>query len=211
MRELYHPFTRQAAFVERRLSGRFSGGTIAMCESLTHQPLKGEPFMRTLLLSLAGAVSALAVATPASAQWAQPAPYGYGAPGYGYGYNNYGVANLSARVAGLRQQVFALQRERLIGREEAKRLSRDLRRIDERARRETFAPTGPYEVQQLQQRLARVEQRIQYAASRGRYGYGAYGNAYGYNGYSPYGGYAGQNGYYPRGDYDRDDDDDYDD
>jgi hypothetical protein len=57
--------------------------------------------MRTILISLAGAASALAITSPASAQWApspysypapQPAPYGYGAPGYGGG-NAYGYGN----------------------------------------------------------------------------------------------------------------------
>lgn len=165
--------------------------------------------MRTILISLAGAVSALAIATPASAQWAQPAPYGapaygYGAPGYGY--NAYGTANVQARVAGLRQQLFALQRQRLIRRDEAKRLDREIRAIGDRALRESYAPVNPYEMQQLEQRLGQIQQRLQYAASRG-YGYPGYSGSYGYgaNGY-----YGGQNGYYPR-DNDRDDDGDYDD
>jgi hypothetical protein len=170
--------------------------------------------MRTLLLSLAGAVSALAVATPSSAAAAaQPVPYGYGTPGYGYGapgygygygYNNYGTTQLQARVAGLRQQVRMLGEQRLLSRKQAKRLSREVRQIDEHLRRQTFAPMNPYELQQLQARIARVEQRVQYAMSRSRYGYQGYASPYGY------GQYGTPNTYYGRGDRD-DDDRDYDD
>lgn len=173
--------------------------------------------MRTMLISLAAAASALAVAAPASAQ-VYGSPYGYGAPGYGYGYNsygynNYGAGNLVARVAGVRQQIYMLQRQRLIGREQAERLSREARNLERQARYSGYG-ANPYQMQQLSVRLARLEQRVQFAASRGsRYGYPGYGNGYGY---SPYG--YSNNNYYGRGDRDenygrgdRDDDDDYDD
>jgi hypothetical protein len=85
-------------------------------------------------------------------------------------------------------------------------MSQQARVLDERARRATYAPMNPYELQQLQVQVSQLAQRAHDIGSRGRYGYHrAYGNQYGYG---------AQNGYYDRGDrngYDRDngrDDDD---
>ena len=169
--------------------------------------------MRTMLLSLAGAVSALAVASPAAAQWTpQPSPYGYngygGTQGYGYnsyggaqgyGYNTYGAANLQSRIAGVRQTIWSLQRQGRLRGDEARQLSQQARELGQRARQATYSG-NPYQMQQLQVGVARLEQRVQYAATYGnRNGYGAYGNQYN--------SYGAQNGYYGRDDrngYDRD-------
>jgi len=157
--------------------------------------------MRIMLLSLAGAVSALAVASPAAAQWA-PQPYGYGSPGYGYGQPGYGygaAASLQTRVAQVRRQIFMLSREQRLSPGQSRHLFNEARQLDERVRRASFGGINPYEMQELQARLARLEQRVRYAESYGnRYGYGAYGNSYGSNGY---------NGYYGRGDREADDHD----
>ena len=161
--------------------------------------------MRTMLLSLAGAVSALAVASPAAAQWA-PQPYGYGSPGYGY--NGMATVPLQQRISNIRRQIFVLTREQRLSPEQSRRLFNETRQLDARVRRASYTGMNPYEISMLQSRVDRLEQRVQYAASYGnRYGYGTYGNSYGYNNYNGY------NGYYPQGDRedrwgDRDDDGD---
>ena len=80
--------------------------------------------MRKLIISLAAAGAALAIATPAAAQYypAPPQPYGYGAPygynapyGNAYGYNNYGrVRQLQARVDQIQRQLRRLAQVRAI-------------------------------------------------------------------------------------------------
>lgn len=131
--------------------------------------------MRKLVLSLAAAGAALAVAAPAAAQY-YPAPQPYG---YGYGLNNYGqVRALQARVDAIQYQIRQLDRRNVIRDGSAKRLKEESRRIENRLRQASRYGLNPYEANDIQQRLARLEQRTQYAmASRyGRYGqYGSYG------------------------------------
>lgn len=138
--------------------------------------------MRIMLLSLVGAASALAIASPAAAQWVpQPSPYGYGAPGYGYdGYN--AMASLQGRLARIRGQIIMLSREQRISTEQSRHLFNETRELDSRIREESYEGDGRA-LRQLEEGVERLEQRVRYAAS---YGYRSYGNPYGYNGY--YGG-----------------------
>ena len=137
--------------------------------------------MRTMLLSLAGAVSALAVASPAAAQWA-PQPYAYGAPGYGYGYGNpYGqAASLQARIAGIRGEIARLSRAGMLNPWQAQRLFGETRELDSRIREEAYERDGR-DLRQLEERVERLSRQVR-QASYNRYGYGGYGN--GYNGYN---------------------------
>jgi hypothetical protein len=92
----------------------------------------------------------------------------------------------------------------------AERLREESRGIELRLRYASRNGLNPYEANDIQNRIARLEQRVNYAmASRnGRYGYTGYNNYNGYNGYN-------SQGYYRDGDrdregrdhdYDRDDD-----
>ena len=138
--------------------------------------------MRKLLISLAAAGAALVVATPAAAQYyPQPQPYGYGyGNGYnGYGYNNYGgVRALQARVDALQWQIRSLDRRDRIRDGRADRLREEANGIEHRLHRAARYGLNPYEANDIQARLARLEQRVQYAANR----YGRY-DRYGYNGH----------------------------
>ena len=154
--------------------------------------------MRKILISLAAAGAALAIASPASAQYypGQPYGYGYGQPyGYGYngyGYNNYGqVRSLQYRIDAVERQINRLDRYNPVGNRAADGLRREANRIEDRLHRAARYGLNPYEANDIQVRIARLEQRVQYAS--------AYGYRYGYNGY---------NGYY--GDRDRDHDGDRD-
>jgi hypothetical protein len=168
--------------------------------------------MRKFVISLAAAGAALVVASPAAAQYYPQQQQGYGySGGYGaqpygngYGYNGYGY-NGYGQVRALQARIDALQnRIRYAGvrGRSAERLREESRSIEWRLRNASRNGLNPYEMNDIQQRVARLEQRLNYAmASRnGRYGYG--------NGYNGYNGYNGQGYYGDRGDHgDRDDDD----
>jgi opacity protein-like surface antigen len=140
--------------------------------------------MRKVLISLAAAGAALVVASPAAAQdYPQPQPYAYGNGYNGYGHNNYaynnygGVRALQARVDALQWQIKSLDRRDRIRDRSADRLRDEAKSIEHRLHRAERYGLNPYEANDIQARLARLEQRVQYAASRyGRYGNGHYGD-----------------------------------
>jgi hypothetical protein len=132
--------------------------------------------MRKVLIALATAGSALAVATPAAAQYyPQPivrAPvynqgYGYN-NGYaynGYGYNNVNwghVRSLQARVDRIQRDLGHLASHRMISRNEYRNRQEDARDIERRLRRDARDGRGlnGQEVYQAERRIARLEQRI---------------------------------------------------
>jgi hypothetical protein len=147
--------------------------------------------MRKLLISLAATGAALAVASPAAAQYyPQPQPYGYGAPQYGYGngygYGNYGqVRALQARIDAVQYQIKRLDRRNFIRDDSADRLKSESRRIEDRLHRAARYGLNPYEASDISNRIARLEQRVQYAAAN-RYGRYGHNGGYGYNGYNGY-------------------------
>ena len=156
--------------------------------------------MRKILLSLAAAGAALAVASPAAAQYfPQPYGYGYGASGYG----DYGqVRALHARIDRVEWQINRLDRYNAVPDGMAERLRYEARRLEYRLNSAARYGLNPYEANDIQVRIARLEQRVQYASANryGRYGYGD-------NRYNGYGYYDG-NG---RGHWDGERDDDEDD
>ena len=146
--------------------------------------------MRKVLISLAAAGAALAVAAPASAQY-YPAPYG--APyGNAYGYNNnWGqVRSLQVRIDNIERQINQLDRRDRIRDRSADRLRDEANRIEKRLRKAGRNGLNPYEANDIQVRIARLEQQVQFSMG-GRYG------RYGYNNYN--------NGYYDRDRDGRDD------
>jgi tetrahydromethanopterin S-methyltransferase subunit G len=132
--------------------------------------------MRKFVLSLAAAASALAVAAPAAAQY-YPAP-----PVQGYGYNNLGTFRaLQARVDNVERQINRLDRRDRIGNREADRLRREANRIENRLHKAARYGLNPYESNDVQRRIAVLEQRVNFAVSNG---WSRYGNRYGWNTYS---------------------------
>jgi hypothetical protein len=131
--------------------------------------------MRKIVLSIAAAGAALIAASPAAAQYfpqAQPAPYGYN--------NGWGqVRALQARLNNVERQINRLDRRDRIGDRNADRLRNEANRIEDRLHRSARNGLNPYEANDIQVRIARLEQRVQYslANGHGRYGYGN-----GYNG-----------------------------
>jgi hypothetical protein len=158
--------------------------------------------MRKFLLSLAATGAALIVASPAAAQYYPAQPYGYG---YGaYGNDDYGqVRALHARINRIEWRINRLDRYNAVPGGMADRLRYEARRLEYRLNSAARYGLNPYEANDIQLRIARLEQRVQYASANR---YGRYGNGYGYDRSNGY-------GYYDRGsgrghwDGDRDDDD----
>jgi len=145
--------------------------------------------MRKLMISLAAAGATLAIATPAAAQYY---PGQYGAPyGNAYGYNNnWGqVRSLQVRINAVERQINVLDRRDRIRDRSADRLRDEANSIERRLRHAARDGLNPYEARDIQVRIARLEQRVQYSLARG-YGRNGYNNGYGYNGYGNNGGYS---------------------
>ncbi len=145
--------------------------------------------MRKVIISLAAAGTALAFATPATAQyWPQPQSYGYS-----YGNNGYGTARaLQARIDALQGHLDRLAQRRLISRSEYRNLHGDTHGIEQRLRQAARYGLDQRERYSIERRVARLEQRIAYELRDNR-SWNRQGDYHG-------GGYYGQTGY----GYDRD-------
>lgn len=142
--------------------------------------------MRKVLISLAAAGAALAVASPASAQYYQQPYYGAQPYAYGNGYNGYGhggygqVQALQARIDRVQWQMKRLDRYNAMRDDRADRLKSEAQQIEHRLQRAArYGGLNPYEANDISNRISRLEQRVQYASTNryGRYGYnnGSYG------------------------------------
>src|SRR5215210_4036592 len=116
--------------------------------------------MRKFVISLAAAGTALAFASPASAQYyPQQQPYGYGAQPYGYGQqygynNNYRqVRALQARIDALQYQIQRLDRRHSRGKS-VERLREESRSIERRLHRAARYGLNGYEAYDIQARIA---------------------------------------------------------
>lgn len=134
--------------------------------------------MRTALMTIAAAASALAFAAPASAQYF-PAPGHvvpgyvvprYVAPGYSYGYRaSYGqVRYLQARIDQLQWRINQLDRRNILSGREARQLRRDAWELERRLRVASRYGLHPAERYQVEARLARLERRLWRDANDGR-------------------------------------------
>ena len=164
--------------------------------------------MRKVLISLAVAASALAVASPASAQWAPPVPYGAPGYGHGYGYDNYGqVRALQVRVDRLRERIHNLDRRGRLPRSEARRLDRHAVDLQRRVHSAAYRGLNGWQRRDLEHRVTALSEAVRYAVRESR--------RWGWNGHN---GYDNNFGYYGARlrdaddrRFDRDDDDDDDD
>ena len=110
-----------------------------------------------------------------------------------------------ARIDRVEWQINRLDRYNRIGDRSADRLRYEANRLEQRLRYSARGGLNPYEMRDIEVRVARLEQRVQYslASGYGRYGYGNGYNGYG-NGYTGYG-----NGYTDRDGDGRDDNDEH--
>ena len=129
--------------------------------------------MRKLIIGLAAAGSALAVATPAAAQYYQQ-PYGYN----GYGNNAYGYNNGYGQARGLQSRVYNVLRSLDGVRPGAReRIRNQAINIDRQLRLASRNGLNPYEARNFDVRIGQLERQLQRTAyNRG------YGNGNAYNG-----------------------------
>jgi predicted RNase H-like nuclease (RuvC/YqgF family) len=126
--------------------------------------------MRKFLVSAALVTATLAAAAPASAQWAPQ--------GNAYGYNNQGqTRRLEVRVDQVRRQIKQLDRRNILSDREARRLGEEARDLDRRINALARNGFSSRDRNDVERRLARLEQRIQRDANDGR-GYGNASNGY---------------------------------
>jgi adenylosuccinate synthase len=117
--------------------------------------------MRKFLISITVAASALAVAVPAAAQYA-PQPYN----GYGRGYEGRGFGQrLTERVNRVQRQIRDLEDRRVLSGREARYLEGEARDLQRSVYRDSGNGIQPGEAQRIEERLRRLEYRVQREAS----------------------------------------------
>jgi hypothetical protein len=133
--------------------------------------------MRKVLISLAAAGTALAFATPATAQYfpAQAQSQGYG---YGQQYRG-GMRSLQVRIDRIQRDIEQLRGRRVITRSEANGLRNESRGIERRLYQASRNGLRGNEMRDIEHRIARLEQHVRREATDGGR---RYGNGYGQNG-----------------------------
>ena len=130
--------------------------------------------MRKIVLSLAAAGAALVAASPAAAQYyPQPVqPYGYNGYNNGFGGNWGQVRELQVRLDNVERQINRLDHRDRIGDRSADRLRDEADDLERRLHRRARGGLDPREAGEIQYRLQRLEQRVQYAIANnyGRWG-----------------------------------------
>lgn len=117
--------------------------------------------MRKFIISAALAASTLVAAAPAAAQWYPP-------QGNAYGYDNYGqVRRLDARIDAMQRQITNLDRRNVLSNREAARLRDDSREIENRLHRVARNGFTNWERNDIENRIQRLEVRIQREARDG--------------------------------------------
>jgi hypothetical protein len=125
--------------------------------------------MRKIVLGIAAAGAALIAAAPASAQY-------YPQPSRGYGYNDFGqVRALQARVDAVQRQIRFLDRRDVVRDRRADSLRGEANQIERKLHWAARNGLNPYEARDINVRIARLEQKVQYSVARnGNYGRGYY-------------------------------------
>jgi len=121
--------------------------------------------MRKFLISVAAAGSALALAAPASAQWAPPA-YQYQPYNYGNGFSGHRFArSMETRVQRIRNDIRDMQARRILGWREARQLDNEARQIQRRIFFASRNGIQPGEARNVERQIRRLEYRISREAS----------------------------------------------
>jgi hypothetical protein len=121
--------------------------------------------MTKFLIPIVAAASALAVATPASAQWAPPV-YHYAQYNYNYGFTASRFAqSMQVRVERIRNDVRAMEYRRILGRGEARALDRQAVNLQRRIARASRFGINPMEARNIERGIRNLEYRVQREAS----------------------------------------------
>jgi cell division protein FtsB len=118
--------------------------------------------MRKIILPLLAAGAALAVSAPAAAQY-------YPAPRYGVSYGFGEVRALQVRIDNVERQINRLDRRDRIGDRNADRLRDEANRIEDRLHRAARGGLNRNEARDINYRIQRLEQRVQYSMNDRRW------------------------------------------
>jgi hypothetical protein len=134
--------------------------------------------MRKFLIPIVAAASTLAIAAPASAQWAPPA-YRYQPYNFNYGFNGFNFArSMVNRVQQLRNDIRAMDVRRILSNREARSLDNQAARIQNRIHRATRYGIQPYEARSVENQIRNLEYRISREATDWDRRYGHHGRRY---------------------------------
>jgi hypothetical protein len=121
--------------------------------------------MRKYLVPIVAAVSAVAVAAPASAQWAPPVyhyqPYNYG-PGFRY---HAFAQSMQVRVQRIRNDIRAMQARRILSWSEARSLERQAANLQSRIYWASRNGIQPREARNLERQIRNLVFRVQREAT----------------------------------------------
>lgn len=121
--------------------------------------------MRKFLIPIVAAASAVAVAAPASAQWAPPV-YRYQPYSYGYGFSHHAFArSMLARVQRIRSDIRVMQVRRILSWREAASLDRQAANLQARIYRASRNGIQPGEARRLEHQIRNLEYRVQREAT----------------------------------------------
>lgn len=121
--------------------------------------------MLKYLIPAAAAVSAFAVAAPASAQWAPPV-YRYQPYNYVHGFNNRSFArSMEVRVQRIRSDIRALDARNILSRGEARSLDRQALNVERNIARASRFGVQVGEARNLEMQIRNLEARVQREAA----------------------------------------------
>jgi hypothetical protein len=116
--------------------------------------------MRKFLIPIVAAASALAIAAPASAQWAPPV-YRYQPYNFGYGFNGINFARaMETRVGRIRGDIRAMEARRILSFREARALDREAANLQRRIARASRFGISPREARGVENGIRRLEYRV---------------------------------------------------
>lgn len=117
------------------------------------------------LIPAAAALSAFAVAAPASAQWAPPV-YRYQPYNYGQGFNNRSFArSMEMRVQRIRADIRAMDARNVLSRAEARSLDRQAMNVERHIARASRFGVQVGEARNLEMQIRNLEMRVQREAT----------------------------------------------
>jgi TolA-binding protein len=121
--------------------------------------------MRKFLIPIVATASALAVAAPATAQWAPPV-YHYQPYVYGHGFSYHAFArSMQVRVQRIRADIRVMQARRILSRMEARSLERQAANLQTRIFRASRNGIQLNEARRLENQIRNLEFRVQREAT----------------------------------------------
>ena len=131
--------------------------------------------MRKFLIPIVAAASTLAIAAPASAQWAPPV-YRYQPYNFNYGFNGFNFArSMQNRVQRIRNDIRVMDQRRVLSNREARSLDNQAARLQQRIWRASRNGIQPGEARSVENQIRNLEYRISREANDWDRRYGRHG------------------------------------